>query len=55
MTITREFCPGDRYTYDFGLCSYANGCGLPKCRTGLTGNVRAVGHGWGHDTRYAKT
>ena len=25
MKITREFCPGDRYTYDFGLCSYANG------------------------------
>ena len=26
MKITREFCPGDRYTYDFGLCSYENGC-----------------------------
>ena len=25
MKITREFCPGDRYVYDFGLCSYANG------------------------------
>ena len=21
MKITREFCPGDRYVYDFGLCS----------------------------------
>ena len=25
MKITREFCPGDRYTYDFGHCSYENG------------------------------
>ena len=25
MKITREFCPGDRYIYDFGLCSYENG------------------------------
>ena len=25
MKITREFCPGDRYAYDFGLCSYENG------------------------------
>lgn len=25
MKITREFAPGDRYRYDFGLCSYANG------------------------------
>ena len=25
MKTTREFCPGDRYTYDFGLCSYQNG------------------------------
>ena len=25
MKITRELCPGDRYTYDFGLCSYENG------------------------------
>jgi hypothetical protein len=25
MKITHEFCPGDRYTYDFGLCSYENG------------------------------
>ena len=25
MKITREFCPGDRYVYDFGLCSYSNG------------------------------
>ena len=25
MKITREFCPGDRYTYDFGLCSYEKG------------------------------
>ena len=25
MKITREFCPGDRYVYDFGLCSYENG------------------------------
>ena len=25
MKITREFCPSDRYTYDFGLCSYEKG------------------------------
>jgi len=25
MKITREFCPGDRYVYDFGLCSYEKG------------------------------
>ena len=25
MKITREFCPGDRYVFDFGLCSYENG------------------------------
>ena len=25
MKITREFCPDDRYVYDFGLCSYENG------------------------------
>ena len=25
MKITHEFCPGDRYTYDFGLCSFENG------------------------------
>ena len=25
MKITREFCPGDRYTYDFGLCTYEKG------------------------------
>ena len=25
MKITREFCPADRYTYDFGSCSYENG------------------------------
>ena len=25
MKITREFCPGDRYLYDFGLCSYKKG------------------------------
>jgi hypothetical protein len=25
MKITREFAPGDRYTYDCGLCSYENG------------------------------
>ena len=25
MKITREFAPGDRYLYDFGLCSYENG------------------------------
>jgi hypothetical protein len=25
MMITREFCPGDRYNYDFGLCSGENG------------------------------
>ena len=25
MKVTREFCPGDRYTYDFGLCSCENG------------------------------
>ena len=25
MKITREFCPGDRYLYDFGLCSYEKG------------------------------
>jgi hypothetical protein len=24
MKITREFCPGDRYVYDFGLCTCAN-------------------------------
>ena len=25
MKITREFAAADRYTYDFGLCSYENG------------------------------
>ena len=25
MKITREFCAGDRYTYDFCLCSYEKG------------------------------
>jgi hypothetical protein len=25
MKITREFCPADRYVYDFGLCSYEKG------------------------------
>ena len=25
MKITREFVPADRYLYNFGLCSYANG------------------------------
>ena len=25
MKITREFCPGDRYIYDFGLCTYEKG------------------------------
>ena len=25
MKITREFAPGDRYVYDFDLCSTANG------------------------------
>ena len=25
MKITREFCPSDRYVYDFGLCSYEKG------------------------------
>lgn len=25
MKTTREFAAGDRYRYDFGLCSYANG------------------------------
>jgi len=25
MKITREICPGDRYVYDFGLCSYEQG------------------------------
>jgi hypothetical protein len=25
MKITREFAPADRYLYDFGLCSTANG------------------------------
>ena len=25
MKITREFCPGDHYIYDFGVCSYENG------------------------------
>ena len=25
MKITREFCPADRYVYDFGLCRYENG------------------------------
>jgi len=25
MKTTREFAPGDRYRYDFGLCSYENG------------------------------
>ena len=25
MKISREFCPGNRYTYDFGLCSYEKG------------------------------
>jgi hypothetical protein len=25
MKITHEFCPGDRYTYDFGFCSYEKG------------------------------
>ena len=25
MKITREFCPGDRYVFDFGLCSHEKG------------------------------
>ena len=25
MKITREFCPGDRYVYDFGLCNHEKG------------------------------
>ena len=25
MKVTREFCPGDRYTYDFGSCCYEKG------------------------------
>lgn len=25
MKITRQFAPADRYLYDFGACSYANG------------------------------
>jgi hypothetical protein len=25
VKITREFNPADRYTYDFGLCSYEKG------------------------------
>jgi hypothetical protein len=25
MQIIRDFCPSDRYTYDFGLCSITNG------------------------------
>ena len=25
MKTTREFAPADRYLYDFGLCSVANG------------------------------
>jgi len=25
MKVTKEFAPADRYLYDFGLCSYANG------------------------------
>ena len=25
MKITREFCLGDRFFYDFGLCSYDKG------------------------------
>ena len=25
MKTTREFAPADRYTYDFGVCSYAKG------------------------------
>ena len=25
MKITREFCPGDCYTFDFGRCSYEKG------------------------------
>lgn len=25
MQVFREFVPADRYLYDFGLCSYANG------------------------------
>ena len=25
MKITRDFCPGNRYAYDFGLCSYEKG------------------------------
>lgn len=25
MKTTREFCPSDRYAYDFGPCTYANG------------------------------
>ncbi len=28
MKITREFCSGDRSTYDFGLCSYSKGWAL---------------------------
>ena len=25
MKIPREFCPGDRYVHDFGLCRYEKG------------------------------
>lgn len=25
MKVTHEFCPRDRYVYDFGLCSYEGG------------------------------
>ena len=25
MTTTREFCPADRYVYDFGLCHFKKG------------------------------
>ena len=25
MKVTRKFAPADRYTYDFGLCSFENG------------------------------
>ena len=25
MKVTREFCPADRYVYDWGACSYKNG------------------------------
>ena len=36
MKITCEFCPGDRYVYDFWLCSYKKGWAQVDTAQGLS-------------------